>query len=530
MAPWLERALEFISGGPDASTAETLFRGALFGCSLCALVQLLTMVGTRWGNRNALAKALFLSVLVHVCVMLAGAARQEAYRPAAAAPAVENRIMLRSAQVASEGEIAQARSGELAANEQSLDLPQEEFTRGRSAAPAGDPKLPVAQRNRPARPLSDTAQPQTLPAPTAADEAADVRRRSQREKRPDPSVAEAAVPAIPADESARAPRRDADTADRAPQRVARAPKTTRPVEIDRQRQSLESLPAAPADVSIDATTADEPGTTSPQPARPAERAARRSNDTAGTADSGARPARRPVEIPRQVSSRAVMGVLRGAVVDAETGEPLPHATIRFDQADGGPLTTITSEQGTYELPVSDAPENFAITATHDGYLAQSQNMRKADVCRQSPQLNFSLLRATESVIAIENDPEVHHLGNDRFEGAINSQFQRKAEGKSLTRRFPASAAQVRLKRAQASVSLMVRGVQCTPKVQINGTTLPTRPEKSPADGSFGPLVVPFDPALLREGENELRIDAVQCNGDLDDFEFVNLQIRLVRGE
>ena len=50
--------------------------------------------------------------------------------------------------------------------------------------------------------------------------------------------------------------------------------------------------------------------------------------------------------------------------------------------------------------------------------------------------------------------------------------------------------------------------------------------RTPPDGSFGTFIAAFDPALLREGVNRLEIRAVACNGDLDDFEFINLQIRL----
>jgi hypothetical protein len=51
-------------------------------------------------------------------------------------------------------------------------------------------------------------------------------------------------------------------------------------------------------------------------------------------------------------------------------------------------------------------------------------------------------------------------------------------------------------------------------------------EGSPHDGSFGEFSMPFDPAWLHEGTNTIEIHSTSCRGDLDDFEFVNLQVRM----
>ena len=58
--------------------------------------------------------------------------------------------------------------------------------------------------------------------------------------------------------------------------------------------------------------------------------------------------------------------------------------------------------------------------------------------------------------------------------------------------------------------------------------LPQRLDSSPEDGSFGEFTAEFDPALLHEGINTLEIQGVRCRGDVDDFEFVNIQLRLAR--
>ncbi|MBL8877479.1 MAG: PD40 domain-containing protein [Phycisphaerales bacterium] len=230
------------------------------------------------------------------------------------------------------------------------------------------------------------------------------------------------------------------------------------------------------------------------------------------------------------SGQRPLGELFGKIIDADTRLPLRDVTVRFDQAAGPPLTAVTSADGTYKLPVAETPDHFAVTATLPGYLPESRNVNRGDVHGRRLRLDFLLRAANESVIAVEDEPEVHHLGNDLFEGVINSQFQRKSEGNMLVGEFSLSASQAPPHLVRVNVSMMVKGLQCPPAIRINGTTLARRSIRSPADGSFGEILLPIDPSLLREGENEISVQAVNCTGDLDDFEFVNVQIRLTRNE
>ena len=79
---------------------------------------------------------------------------------------------------------------------------------------------------------------------------------------------------------------------------------------------------------------------------------------------------------------------------------------------------------------------------------------------------------------------------------------------------------------------MAKGVQCSPKVSINGKALTPASDRSASDGSFSPLQFTIDPNTLRLGDNQFEMNAVKCLelSDLDDFEFVNVQIRLSRVE
>ena len=74
-----------------------------------------------------------------------------------------------------------------------------------------------------------------------------------------------------------------------------------------------------------------------------------------------------------------------------------------------------------------------------------------------------------------------------------------------------------------------KGMQCPARVTVNGHRLRYEFEESPQDGQFGERRIRFDASLLSEGENTIEIRTTACRGDLDDFEFVNVQVRLYKG-
>lgn len=236
------------------------------------------------------------------------------------------------------------------------------------------------------------------------------------------------------------------------------------------------------------------------------------------------------ELPASSEHRTPpIGALHGVIRDAGTREPIAGATVRVDLAGGEPVLVKADDEGRYTLLLPQVPDNFALTAAADGFLPDSKNVAEADIRGKSLQVDFSLKPENETVVAVEDEPEVHHLGNDRFEGAINSQFQRESEGAALIGEFSLTAAQAPPNLIRARITVMVKGVQCPHRIYVNDTLLAGRIEKSPEDGSFGEISVPLPAELLREGTNTLEIRAVSCRGDLDDFEFVNVQIHLVRG-
>lgn len=223
-----------------------------------------------------------------------------------------------------------------------------------------------------------------------------------------------------------------------------------------------------------------------------------------------------------------IGVIRGVVRDSSSSEPIAGASVRLELPDAPAVLSESGRDGRYELLVPDVPEFFAIAAAHPEYAPASENVAAADLRGRVHQLDLRLDPKATNVVSLEEFPQVHHLGNDRWEGRINSKFQKRSEGLLYRATFSLSAAQLADRGPRAALTLLARGVQCPHEVVINGTLLDRHIDHSPGDGSFGPVRVAFDAGLLRAGENTLEIRDVECTGDWDDFEFINLQVRLGR--
>lgn len=234
----------------------------------------------------------------------------------------------------------------------------------------------------------------------------------------------------------------------------------------------------------------------------------------------------PIEAAGVPSPPSVFGWLEGRVIDGETGRSLADAMIRIDVSGQAALEVVSDWSGRYKVELPALPDNFAVSASRSGYLPRSRNVEASSVRGRTRKVNFRLQRETEKVLALEDSPEVHHLGNDAFEGAINSQFQRESEGVAFVTTFDLSAEQLAGLVQPAELELMAKGVQCPHKIRINGRLLDARLDQSPPDGSFGIFATPLTTDLLRAGENTLEIRAVSCRGDLDDFEFINIQLKL----
>ncbi len=220
-----------------------------------------------------------------------------------------------------------------------------------------------------------------------------------------------------------------------------------------------------------------------------------------------------------------VGRVYGRVYDSESGAPLAAARVRLDRPDGDPLEIETDERGEYSLDIPQMPEHFAIAASRSGYLPRALGAEAAALADGRLQLNFALEPIGSAVLALEDPPRVHHLGNDRWEGRINSQFQRSAEGQRLTLQFELPSGWESSDIDQVVLSFLAKGVQCPHRVRINGRPLAERLGESPEDGSYGDVRLTFPAGLLTAGTNTFELRASSCAGDVDDFEFLNVQLR-----
>jgi hypothetical protein len=222
------------------------------------------------------------------------------------------------------------------------------------------------------------------------------------------------------------------------------------------------------------------------------------------------------------------GTLSGLVLDAATGAPIGGAVVRLDLPEGGSRVVRTGPEGAYLLRARDLPDNVAVSASRPGYTPDSANVSAADIAAGARH-DFRLSPVVRSVVALESDPGVHHLGDDGYEGRINSQFQKRSEGLVYRAAFRLIAEQTPPRVARAEVVMLVKGAQAANEVWINGRRLDRRLDRSPEDGSFGEFRARFPPEWLVEGENTLSIRSVHGPVDYDDFEFVNVRVRLSRG-
>lgn len=223
-----------------------------------------------------------------------------------------------------------------------------------------------------------------------------------------------------------------------------------------------------------------------------------------------------------------IGVIRGRVTDRSSRKPISGAQVRLVLSGRETLSADTDESGRYELAIPATPDHFALSASRDAYVPQTASLKRARLeAKKTLTVNFTLEPENSNALATESAPDVHHLGDDRFSGDINSQFQKRSEGSTFSTSFEIGPEQLKGPLGRAELRLMVKGVQRRHKIYVNNRLLETRLDEAPEDGSFGEFVVPILPELLVAGSNSLRIAALPSDDDVDDFEFVNIRVYLI---
>ncbi len=233
----------------------------------------------------------------------------------------------------------------------------------------------------------------------------------------------------------------------------------------------------------------------------------------------------PPAVPKPMSTPTPpVNAIGGTVTDAHTGDPIEGATVRLDLSESDAVIENTDVNGEYALTVPQVPDHFAISTSHDGYVPASVDISKDAVRQRSLTVNFRLRRIDLSTVALEAVPDVHHLGDDRFSGSVNSQFQKRSEGGTYSIEFELAELQTAPHMTRCELTMMTRGVQMAHTIYLNGRRTPLRIENSPRDGSFGIYRAEIDMRWLVPGANTFGIKAKSRGNDIDDFEFVNIQL------
>lgn len=523
VANWWQGMLARLADLSQGSLATLLLHALLIACSLFVMVQLFALWGTRWGDHGSMAKSFGLSLLIHLCLGLGWVSvvqfpSSPGDSVAAGEPVIIRQVFLDESDLPPESEMNTA--GGL---QQDLDVFKPERSRLQpvdatyEAAPIPRAE-PVVRTNR----QLDVAD---LSAPELAETMEPVTRAEVPEALPVPTPDATAMPAERVEAEAREEARPTNFSRRSV--ASRSESASRPATVAARVPNEARRPSA--EVSNDDPLARE----LPAPQLP--------GDELMTPESRAGASRGSSSFPKQSmapplpGSRSPQtlgempgkdGTLRGRVRDAKSGRPLAGALVRVDLAGTDPVLTRTDDNGAYELLLPEVPDNVAVSAARAGYLPESKNLRVFRGDGNVHRLDFELGENTERVIAIESNPVVHHLGNDKFEGSVNSQFQRPSEGILFRADFDVARDQYPEQAGVAVVTFLAKGIQCEPQIRLNGHLITEGLTVSPADGSFAPVKVAFDPAWLRVGRNVITVSAVVCVNDLDDFEFVNLQVRL----
>ncbi len=234
-----------------------------------------------------------------------------------------------------------------------------------------------------------------------------------------------------------------------------------------------------------------------------------------------------IEAPEQV---AIERHFSGVVRDAVTNEPIPNALVKIDSDLGGLVETHTGDDGTFVLRPEFDADFVAVTASLAGYTPSAFNLPIARL-EEGVVREIRLDPIRQAVISIEENPEVHHLGNNAFGGRINSQFQKDSEGTVYEADFVVNAEQHAMLGELAGVTMLAKGLQTNNVIRINGNRVRKPLTGSPRDGSFGPFFAAFPAEWLNEGENTIEIESrISSGDDYDDFEIVNVQIMLVPPE
>lgn len=219
----------------------------------------------------------------------------------------------------------------------------------------------------------------------------------------------------------------------------------------------------------------------------------------------------------------------GQVIDTNK-KPVANAQVSFISNHQYYAAT-TDSSGNFKLSFdkSNIPSTLTYWVTKTGYVPFSGNLKVTGSAVNVGEITLEQLN--DRTVVVEIEPDVHHLGDGKFTGSINSQFQTPvSEGSSYQRSFNVSSTQ--MNSTGATLTFLAKGVNCADKLALNNVQIATL-GTSPSDGSYGTqtITVPID--KLVSGNNTLSLISVSTGGsscggsntDIDDFEFTNIILK-----
>ena len=126
----LSRLFELVTQSTsDWTTSGLLLRAALVACSLFAMVQLLSMLSTRYGDNNTTSKSFFLSLVLHCCFCLGWATALQSYSRPVTAPGEPELPRVRITMKSDDDTSPASGSGSKPVWNKSPERPDQEMTR-----------------------------------------------------------------------------------------------------------------------------------------------------------------------------------------------------------------------------------------------------------------------------------------------------------------------------------------------------------------------------------------------------------------
>ncbi len=221
------------------------------------------------------------------------------------------------------------------------------------------------------------------------------------------------------------------------------------------------------------------------------------------------------------------------IVTTPDGTPLANVTVKFEYIKNDQSTSVqdvTGVDGTYRMEFSKKDfdnirdnAKLIVYAYADGYVPKTREITKTE--QENFHEDFVLEPIKPNEIVLEIEPHLHHLGDGKYSGSVNSEFQRAgAEGTEFSKTFFIDDFQYNnFKRAK--VTFEAKGVQnYNDRLIINDYS--TSLQSSPDDGSYGTQSFTIDKSEYHPGENEIKITSGYTT-DFDDFEFINVKITFI---